>query len=388
MFFVLSGFVLSWSPLASIREGQYEKLLKTLSSAVFRRWLRLFLPCFAIGLIPLLEMRWGIVSLTSVDRKDAFWEQLWDYTVACEGFANPFFLERSALEAVHRYNWTMWTIPYEFAGSLVVFVSLLGVARVTRYGRRTLIISGAAMCACLHAQWNYWLFITGVLVADYIRQAGGFARLSQRTGPAVAVVWTILFITGLYLAGLPEELSGYDYLKKWTPANFQSIEGGARFWWCWSGIILVVSACHIAAIRHLFESAVLRYLGRISYMLYLTHRDVQTLFGGVLRKSLLTALGTEWSDEYGINIVSSSVAVQVVTYVVSWMVLLPIAIFVAHWCEVVVDGPCTRLARWVDDKFSKVDQSEVMRNAEEEAVELLSSLTHERNGMMLDSVSR
>jgi peptidoglycan/LPS O-acetylase OafA/YrhL len=353
VFFVLSGFVLSWSPLTSIRHARHDKLAQTLASATFRRWLRLFLPCFIVGIFPLLELRWGIVNLAGVDRKDTFLQQFWDYIWACEAFANPFFLERSELQAVHRYNWTMWTIPYEFAGSLVVFLLLLGVARVRQYGRRTLIVLGAAVYACLHTQWNHWLFITGILVGDYVRQAGGFEGLSRRTGPVARAAAAILFIAGLYLAGLPENMPGYKFLKEWTPANFLSIEGGARFWWCWSGIMLIISACHLVTIRCFFEFSILRYLGQISYMLYLTHRSVQESIGVFLRKRLLTAMGTEWSDEFEINLVTSSALVQGFTYIVSWLVLFPIAISVAHWCEVLVDGPCTRFARWVDDMFTK-----------------------------------
>jgi hypothetical protein len=44
-FFVLSGFVLSYGPLRYVRSRNHERLLKSLSSSVFRRGMRLFLPC-------------------------------------------------------------------------------------------------------------------------------------------------------------------------------------------------------------------------------------------------------------------------------------------------------------------------------------------------------
>lgn len=43
-FFILSGFVLSYRPLQYVRSRNYEAVLKNLSSSVFRRGLRLFLP--------------------------------------------------------------------------------------------------------------------------------------------------------------------------------------------------------------------------------------------------------------------------------------------------------------------------------------------------------
>jgi hypothetical protein len=43
----------------------------------------------------------------------------------------------------------------------------------------------------------------------------------------------------------------------------------------------------------------------------------------------------------------------VVIYVILLAVLVPVAVFVAHWCEVLIDGPSTRFARWADDWFAR-----------------------------------
>jgi peptidoglycan/LPS O-acetylase OafA/YrhL len=45
VFFILSGFVLAYKPLQYARSQNHAALLKSLSSSVFRRGLRLFLPC-------------------------------------------------------------------------------------------------------------------------------------------------------------------------------------------------------------------------------------------------------------------------------------------------------------------------------------------------------
>jgi peptidoglycan/LPS O-acetylase OafA/YrhL len=350
VFFVLSGFVLSWSPLKSIRQGRHEKLAQNLASSTFRRWFRLFLPCFIVGLLSLLQLRWGIIDITGVEVKETFLQQLWDYIWACEAFANPFFLERSEMEAIHKYSWTMWTIPYEFAGSLVVFLLLLAVSQTKRYGRRTIISMGVSIYAFLHAEWNYWLFVSGVLIADYVQQFRTFEMKSSNL--LAQTIWTTVFIASLYLAGLPDDIAGHEFLKKITPTDFIPIEGGARFWWCWSGIIIIVSACHLSSLRGVFELSFLRYLGRISYMLYLTHRSVQDCVGGHIRKQLLTAMGAQWSDEFKNTTTPSTPIVQLVTYLLSWLVMLPIALFLANWCEILIDRPCTRFAKWVNDKFA------------------------------------
>lgn len=365
IFFVLSGFVLSWGPLSSIQSGRYEKLAQSLGSAVFRRWMRLFLPCFIIGFWALLEVWWEIELPT--ERKDTFLAQCWDYILECERFANPFHLERFTMEGNHKYSWIMWTIPFEFAGSLLVFTLLLGVGRIRRYKKRTMVVFGIVIYACISGRWHYWLFSTGLLLADYVRQTGGFEQLSHRTKRFPLIGWYLILIIGLYLGGVPEPNEesytrpGYEFLDTFTPERYMEYEGGARFWWCWAGTLIVSSACHLVAIRQFFELPFARYLGRISFMLYLTHQMVNVCIGLPLRMMLYSLLlRREWSEEYESDIFVGYWFMWLFIYVVFWGVTGSVAVFVAHWCEVFVDRPCTRFARWVDDRFTKEEEEEVV----------------------------
>jgi len=47
IFFVISGYVLSYRSLKLAREGKHEQLLDSLGSSVFRRWIRLHFPVIA-----------------------------------------------------------------------------------------------------------------------------------------------------------------------------------------------------------------------------------------------------------------------------------------------------------------------------------------------------
>jgi short subunit dehydrogenase-like uncharacterized protein len=99
-------------------------------------------------------------------------------------------------------------------------------------------------------------------------------------------------------------------------------------------------------------------------MLYLTHRSVQDCIGAIVRKELLKAMGAQWSDEFNITEKASTPIVQSVSYLVSWLVLLPIALSLANWCEILVDRPCTRFAKWVNDKFTDQRKTGVSREVE------------------------
>ena len=362
IFFVLSGFVLSWSSLASIRAGRLEKIAKSLGSAVFRRWLRLYLPCFVIAGWYFLAFWFHIIDiggLGGVKKREAnFFLQLWDYIRANERFANPFNVNRDQWTALHEYEATMWTIPYEFAGSLLVFMVLVAICRIREYNRRTLITVGLALYAGADGRWAFWLFASGVVLADYIRQRGGFQAISQTQNIRMTIVWSLVFIFGLYIAGFPEpnpewKAVGYQPFVALTPSSWAHIEGGGRFWWCWAGIIIISSASHLSGVRRVFDISFARYLGKISYMLYLTHRIVLRLLGEPLKAALLSAFGREKFINVPAGDSLGHMITTLVIYVMLMGVLAPIALFVAHWVSKFVDEPSVWFAKWVDDFFTK-----------------------------------
>ncbi|PBP24466.1 hypothetical protein BUE80_DR004779 [Diplocarpon rosae] len=363
IFFVLSGFVLSWSSLSCIREGRYERFALSLGSTVFRRWMRLFVPCFLIGLLSLVQFYAGFIQL-SIPRRDTFLGQLVDYIWECERFANPFHVERNNWEVLHGYNATMWTMPVEWAGSLLVFVALLMVCRIRNYVKRTMVLATIPVYACLSAKWNYWLFTTGILFADYVKQAGGFNQLSGRMSRRSRLFWILILLSGGWLGGIPGkrdwyERPGYEWTDHWIPRNWQDIEGGQRFFWCWSGLMISGGLAHFSTLRGFFERPSCRYLGKISFMLYLTHRMVGTIAGPPVRHKILQIFGTSVrvpaQPQFEILEINGFVG-NIVAYLLAWAILLPMALALAHWSTVLVDEPSVKFAKWVDDKFIAGDE--------------------------------
>lgn len=60
IFFVISGYVLSYKSLKLAREGKHIQLLDTLASSVFRRWIRLHLPVIASTLVAFVLARYNL----------------------------------------------------------------------------------------------------------------------------------------------------------------------------------------------------------------------------------------------------------------------------------------------------------------------------------------
>lgn len=67
IFFVISGYVLSLQGLKLARSGDKEKLLDSLASSVFRRWIRLHIPVIASTFIAFLCARAAVWTLLSPD---------------------------------------------------------------------------------------------------------------------------------------------------------------------------------------------------------------------------------------------------------------------------------------------------------------------------------
>ncbi|CAK4032220.1 acyltransferase, class 3 [Lecanosticta acicola] len=376
VFFVLSGFVLSWGPLQKIQRGDLEKFAEGLGSATLRRWIRLFLPCFAVAFWECLELYFGFRTMPKEPKSNLF-AQIWEYVGEQAEFANPFNVNRTPYNSLNAYDFTMWTIPYEWAGSLLVFLVLLAVCRVKSFLRRTMVLLVVAVWACVRAEWNFFLFGTGMVVASYVRFMGGFKNVGQRRWRS-GIAWTGGLILSLLMAGIPEDSvfftrPGYDWTRALTPERWMEHEGGVRFWWCWAGILFITSACHLPRVQRFFELGLMRYLGRISYMLYLTHRVVLNLLGAPLEGAIVAFFGRkEWIDGNR----SGDPFGTLIIYLILMGVLLPIAILVAHWCEMLIDAPSTRFARSVDrwftmefDAGSPAGATEMAR--QEEQIELL-----------------
>lgn len=129
IFFVLSGYALSYKSVKQIRKQETQPLLEGLASSVFRRWMRLFLPCFVSTLMIVLLLRLGAYDWTRgiaydqarltfhrerhADRYETLGKQMWAWASAFFAFANPFTARDMPMDP------HLWTISIEYV-SLVL----------------------------------------------------------------------------------------------------------------------------------------------------------------------------------------------------------------------------------------------------------------------------
>ncbi|KAI5250260.1 hypothetical protein E4T43_00001 [Aureobasidium subglaciale] len=364
IFFVISGYALSYKTVRLMRSRDWDELLRTMSSSVFRRAIRLFVPCIASTLMILLFVRLGLYEWTrdiAGDAKrlpfsrehhpwryDTISEQLMVWLEKMQSWMNPFMFDIKHGDGALDIDGHLWTIPVEFKASIVLFVTQLGVACLCPVVRKTIVVG---LMAWTHqvGRWDILVFYAGFLFAelDIGRQEARqdmkehqvmVARPPaenvslERTRHFWTVIYLVAFLAGVYLGGYPQRNAniapGWKTLDSLIPASFSDRN---RYWSCWGAFLLVWSVSNAEVLQRLFCTAPAQYLGRISFSLYLVHAAViHTLGYGVMSFMWQTSGRT-----------TSGFCIAAVCAIV-------IAIWLADIFMRVIDEPTVRLARWCE----------------------------------------
>ncbi|KAK2002625.1 acyltransferase [Colletotrichum falcatum] len=295
IFFVISGFVLSLKSLKQARKHDYDGLHRTLSSSVFRRGFRLFLPTAASTFIIMVMIRLGWTGKPL----PTLWEQLVDWKDAVWRIT---FSWQWDITQFLPYDVHLWTIPIEFSHSLLLFVVLTGVSRMKTYLRLASVF--AIMVYCLKCgHWAGFEFLGGMGLAEIgliqeARRERATAALHDKeasdmdtsvaSDPTSSSMATRLFKTflvgnlifALFVAGWPNQKAdtapGFAPLWHHTMEPFFTMGGDlVSFPWYALGAMQVVAALQqIKMLQNIFVTPLAQYLADISYALYLVHGPV------------------------------------------------------------------------------------------------------------------
>ncbi|ETN44305.1 uncharacterized protein HMPREF1541_10485 [Cyphellophora europaea CBS 101466] len=308
-FFVLSGYVLSIKPLRQMR-SQSPEIQKTLTSSIFRRGMRLFIPSCAIlvvvaiiaqaGIyIPAQEaLSQGLVAAPEnvVLPKPAFIDMLHDLWGDFRGLTNMWSWSTYA----PTLNQHLWTIGIEFRASMLLYLMQAGTCRLKAWIRILIGLCILFYCAST-AQDHVLLFFAGMILAEldlaYLThyEARSDTALAWAPTNSVSVLESIarhfhpksrsfrlwqlvLFATGLYLMSAPmrgaEATPGYVWLCQWTIPFWYHSEFRSYWFWTIGALLLLHTAVHSPNIRVIYTNRFARYAGKISYAMYLVHGPI------------------------------------------------------------------------------------------------------------------
>ncbi|KAF2667923.1 hypothetical protein BT63DRAFT_426772 [Microthyrium microscopicum] len=273
IFFVISGYVLSIKHVRLVRQGNFEKLSETLFSSIFRRPFRLFIPC----IVGLVYLEWTVIIGIHPGLGRGLWNRL--------------------TLLVHLWRWDemdynlkfLWTIPIEMAGSLLLFLLILGLSRAKTQVRMLalVILFYHSLCA---GKWGPAEFIGGIFIAEVeaaleedeldemSTKRSWSPQLSEGLKSLNTCFWTCALVAGLYLAGWSTidtpDVPVLGQLYPYTPAIYLTHgnwDVPLCFWFVFSSMLIIESLFRVPIFQRPFLAEPIQYLGDISYSLYIMH---------------------------------------------------------------------------------------------------------------------
>lgn len=355
VFFVLSGYVLSAKPLALIQAGDQLTLGDNLSSALFRRWIRLYIPIICTTFLYMSS--WHLFRYrTDVEPKSSYREELWNWY--CE-FKNFSFVFRSGGDPWFSYNFHTWSIPVEFRGSIVVYTAQLALSRCTKNARLWCEVGLVIYFMYIADGWSCAAFMAGMLLCDLelLGASRNLPKPIEQLGRFKHTIFYLLFLIAVYLAGAPasdfdvhvlRNSPGWYYLSYLKP---QAVFDFKWFYLFWAATFLVASVPHISWLKRFFEARFNQYLGRISFAFYLVHGPILWSLGD----RVYAAVG--WSREphaisipEWINLLPITKAGPLgleISFLLPQLILLPITLWMAEIVTALFDEPSVTFAQWL-----------------------------------------
>ena len=375
VFFIISGYALSYKPVKQMRAGAFADLLRTESSQLIRRAMRLYLPAFAATFIIMLLV-WGRYYESTLPiatswiyhrefheyhkgRFDIFALQFWDWLMASKMTVWVFTFDLYG--GMTSYDAHLWTIPNEFRCSLALFMTHITVSTMRPRMRFVTLVLWLAFCH----EWGRWdlgLFICGFMLAEYdlthSHRSGGTilprsteasrspSGLTTHIAPQYlswlsTTMWWSLVCCGLFLMSYPEEGDDTTPGYIWLSAHVHAAPGLQRwrFWPAVGAVQLVWAVNNIPVLQRLLNTSFIRYLGSISYGLYLMHGPVLHTIGYHVMKFWWTITGTKTEAMYSLG------------FVLSFMTFTPAVIWAGDVFWRAVDLRAVDFARWIEGKI-------------------------------------
>ncbi|KAI1128779.1 hypothetical protein F5Y10DRAFT_291675 [Nemania abortiva] len=299
IFFVISGFALSVKALAAVRKRNFEKCQKILASAAFRRPIRLCGPPVVSMVLIVLFIRagwlWGALPTLRQQLDDwlgaVYYHVIWPW--AWDNHLYP------------PYNVNLWTIPIELCHSMLLFLVVLTLSRMSATAR--VAFASAFVVYCLHCgKWAAAEFVAGMILAEAHlvdvekgserhlpftnrsrclndpqgRQPGASrGMINSSTIKRLEIILHIVILTtAMFIAGWPNVDSlrtpGIRYLASHAPRAFNphDPQGPQKFWFALAAIGTVWSCGRVSFVRKIIlESRFAQYAGRISFAVYIVH---------------------------------------------------------------------------------------------------------------------
>jgi len=245
-----------------------------------------------------------------------YWEQVsdWMYTIS-RGILWSWEWDNDLRP---NYDVHLWTIPIEFAHSMLLFITILGLSRVKTMIRLSAVFG--IMIYCLRCgKWASFEFLGGMLLSEIIQlqqearaislkvheglseeEEMSTGRRYLRTAFYLSLVTASIFI-GCWPNWDAHAMTGHAWMLKHTPSPFAEMAGEApsRMWFALGAMAIVWSCSQLKLLQRLFETEVAQYAGRISYAIYIVHGPVLNMLQShVMGQPFNRGVGVKGDKDY------------------------------------------------------------------------------------------
>jgi peptidoglycan/LPS O-acetylase OafA/YrhL len=300
IFFILSGFVLSYKFMR-----KKEKLI--LIESIIRRYFRLTIPIAFSCVLTYFFMKIGWLF-----NKDMYkityspWISHWNQfapnfaKVLHESFINVY-------SSGSAYNSSLWTMQYELNGSFLVFFSLFSYFIFSRKSHIYLFYGLLCLIFFLNNKFFMICFLLGIILCELF-VSDSLPQIKNKINSVLLSIVCVYLCSFPYVTDIKGTMWGIlytDLLDRDSMANFYYITGA---------FLLIYLILISKRLQDLFSTPFARFLGKISFSMYIMHLLIILSFTCFLFKWLLIYL------PYDICALISSAATILLVFVVSWYV--------------------------------------------------------------------
>jgi peptidoglycan/LPS O-acetylase OafA/YrhL len=325
---------------------------------------RLYVPCIAVELIHvvLLHVPGLVLPLPWLHPQETIFKELWIFMERTVSYFNPFQIHESGA-MWYAYAVVMWTIPIELKGSFLIF-AILAVYSLIAPGTNSwrvavptvLLFVVAAIMLQMCIKWSMANFILGFVLAviDVWKLDAQLLQAVPQEKRSFGL--HCIFFGGWFLLSQPHRQGdmgivantpGYKWLASLIPSAYPTLIH-YRYWQSWGALLFVYALLRIEWIQRRLSTATMRFLGRVSFMLYLTHLTfirifadrVNSLLGGAVDEELKGTSwdGPLWIPDVGPLGISSR-------FLVCMAISLPANLLLAKYFTEWIDDPIVSFAR-------------------------------------------
>ena len=318
IFFVLSGFVLSQKYFST-------QSLEDIISGAQRRFFRLYIPvAFTITISCLLVITHLYYNrAASVVAHSEWWFGPFITYPDCIAAYKDCMLYRTMFFGDSTFDTTLWTMSIEFFGSLLVFAYL-----ALTHGIRNRVAALLIMLVYCYLTDSVFIcgFVLGISLNYIIVHQGKLNKYLVMLGAPA------LFLFSLFLGSFPSTGDRSGTIFEHMGHSLYDYTGWFHII---GGYLLVLSFTLSIRMQKIISMRLFRFLGYISFSLYLLHPLVMSSIGSYVFLKMYKGLG------YNHTVVLVFGICTAVTVAASWLM--------ARY----IDNPGTKFARYVYDRFFK-----------------------------------